>query len=122
MSKIVSIRTQLQDKEILKECLEQFDCQVLEQPGGVMMPGADTPVQLLVHTPSGPLGFRKGEDGSYEMACDDMYLPRQREWLKKLTQRYAYRKIMKDAKAAGYQLVQEEVAEDRTIRLVVRKW
>ena len=122
MSKIVSIQTQLQDKEILKECLEQLDCQVLEQPEGIMMPGADAPVQLLVHAPSGPLGFRKGVDGSYEMVCDDMYLPRQQEWLKKLTQQYAYRKIVKDAEAAGYQLVQEEVGEDRTIRLVVRKW
>ncbi|MCP4398800.1 MAG: DUF1257 domain-containing protein, partial [bacterium] len=50
------------------------------------------------------------------------YLPRQREWLKGLTQQYAYRKILKNAKAAGYQLVQEEVDEDRTIKLVVRKW
>ncbi|MCP4402988.1 MAG: DUF1257 domain-containing protein [bacterium] len=122
MSKIVSIQTQLQDKDVLVDCLEQLHCQVLEQDGGIIMPGVDDPVQLLVHAPSGPLGFRKGAEGSYEMVCDDMYLPRQREWLKGLTQQYAYRKILKNAKAAGYQLVQEEVGEDRTIKLVVRKW
>lgn len=122
MSKIISIQTQLQDKDVLKECLEQLDCQVLEQAEGIMMPGADAPVQILVHAPSGPLGFRKGTDGSYEIVCDDMYLPRQREFLNVLTQQYAYRKILKDATSSGYQLVQEEVGEDRTIKLVVRKW
>jgi len=86
------------------------------------MPGADAPVELLVHAPFGSLGFRKEAAGSYEMVCDDMHLSRQQEFLKGLTQQYAYRKIVKDAAAAGYRLVQEEVAEDRTIKLVVRKW
>ena len=122
MSKIVSIHTQLQDKNVLKDCLKQLDCQVLEQVGGIMMPGADAPVQILVHSSFGPFGLRRGTEGSYEMVCDDMYLPRQQEFLKNLTQQYAYRKIVRDAKAAGYQLIQEEVAEDRTIKLVVRKW
>ncbi|PID57014.1 hypothetical protein CSB45_08805 [candidate division KSB3 bacterium] len=122
MSKIISIQTQLQDKDILKECLEELDCQVLEQPQGVIMPGSTVSVQVLVHSPFGPLGFRQGASGTYKMVCDDIYLPRQQEWLKQLTQQYACRKIIRDTKAAGYQLVHEEVGEDRTIRLVVRKW
>ena len=80
------------------------------------------PVQFLVHASFGTLGFRLTSAGTYELVADDLILSRQHDFLDRLTQQYAYRKVMKSANAAGYNLVQEEVGEDRTIRLVVRKW
>jgi len=86
------------------------------------MNGAQTPVQFLVHASFGTLGFRLTQEGSYEMVGDDMILARQKDFLDQLTRQYAYRKILKDANAAGYNLVQEETLEDNTIKLVIRKW
>ena len=122
MSRIVSIQTELRDAQILRECLEELDCQVLYQPEGIRMSRTRKPVQFLVHASCGTCGFRLTPEGRYEFVTDDMWLPRQQEFLQQLTRQYAYRKILKDAKAAGYQLVHEEIGEDRTIKLVVRKW
>lgn len=122
MSKIISIQTELRDREVLQECLEHLNCQVLHQEEGISMSRTLSPVQLLVHAPFGTLGFRMTPAGTYELVGDDMILDRQQAFINRLKQQYAYRKILKDAKAAGYQLVQEEVDEDHTIKLVVRKW
>ena len=122
MSRIVSIQTQLRDRAILQEVLESLNCQVLYQSEGLRMTGVQSPVQFLVHAPFGTLGFRQTQDGNYEVVGDDMILNRQPDFLNRLTQQYAYRKILNDAKAAGYNLVREETGEDHTIKLVVRKW
>ena len=122
MSRIVSINTQLRDREILQQCLEKLNCQVLYEEQGIKMRGARTPVQLLVHASFGTLGFRVTASGEYEVVGMEEVLDEQKEFIKNLTQQYAYRKILKDASAAGYNLVQEEVGEDKTIKLVVRKW
>jgi hypothetical protein len=122
MSRIVSIRTELRDKEILMTCLEYLECEVLYQESGLKMNGADAPVHILAHASFGTLGFRKAQDGRYDVVGDDMILGHRQDLLNHLTQQYAYRKIVSDAQQAGYNLVQEEVEEDRTIKLVVRKW
>ena len=123
MSRFVSIKTRLRDREILQECLEQMDCQVLYDEQGIKMRGARSPVQLLAHTPfGGTLGFRKSLSGDYELVAEEEVIAEQQDFLQRLIQQYAYRKVLKGAKAAGYNLVQEEVGEDRTIKLVVRKW
>ncbi len=122
MSRFVSINTRLRDREILQQCLEQLNCQVLYEEQGIKMRGARTPVQLLVHAPFGTLGFRVTTSGDYEVVGMEKVLEEQKDFINRLTQQYAYRKILKDAKAAGYTLVQEEVGEDNTIKLVVRKW
>ena len=122
MSRIISIQTELRDIEILKACLENLNCQILHQATALRMTGTQIPVQLLVHAPFGTIGFRQTSSGSYELIGDDMILNRQGEFINRLMQQYAYRKILKDAKAAGYNLVQEEMSEDNTIKLIVRKW
>ncbi len=86
------------------------------------MARTQTSVQFLVHASFGTLGFRKTAGGSYELIGDDMMLNHQQNFVNRLKQQYAYKKILKDAKAAGYHLVQEELGEDQTIKLVVRKW
>ena len=122
MSRIITIQTQFRDIDILKTCLEALECQMLHEPNGITMRGAATPVELLVHASFGSFGFRRAADGQYEMVGDDFALGRQQKFIHSLTQQYAYRKVIKDAAAAGYQLVQEERQENHAIRLVVRKW
>jgi hypothetical protein len=122
MSRFVAIKTRLRDREVLQQCLEHLGCQVLYQEQGIKMRGAQTPVQLLVHAPFGTLGFRETSSKDYELVADEKVIEHHKDFLNHLTQQYAYRKILKDARAAGYNLVQEEVSEENTIKLVVRKW
>jgi hypothetical protein len=122
MSRFVALQTRLRDREVLQQCLELMECQVLYEEQGIKMRGARKPVQLLAHTPFGALGFRLTPNGEYAVVGEEETLTSQKAFLQQLTQQYAYRKILKDAKAAGYSLIQEEVGADQTIRLVVRKW
>jgi len=122
MSRFVALKTELRDREILTQCLEQLGCQVLSEPQGIMLRGARAPVQLLVHAPFGTLGFRLTAAGPYDVVGEEKLLATHQDFLNHLTQQYAYRKVLQQAQAAGYNLVQEEVGADQTIRLVVRKW
>ena len=108
--------------QILTACLEYLNCQVLCESGRITMPGASAPIDMLVHANFGALGFRKTLDGQYEVVGDDQMLACHQDFLNRLTQQYAYRKIVKDASAAGYHVVREEMNADRAIKLVVRKW
>ncbi len=122
MSRIISIQTQFRDIDVLKTCLEFLDCQVLHEPTGIAMRGMSTPVELLVHTPFGVFGLRQQQDGQYEIVGDDFVLGRQQKFIARLIQQYAYRKILKDATAAGYHLTHEERRDDHSIKLVIKKW
>jgi hypothetical protein len=122
MSRFIAIKTELRDKAILTECLEHLQCQVLDDTRGIAMRGAQAPVHLLVHAPFGTLGFRKTTTDTYEVVGDDRILEPHQDFLDQVTRQYAYRKIVRDAKNAGYNLVQEDVGADQTIKLVVRKW
>ena len=73
--------------------------------------------EICARLQSGRRIFIFGNGGS---AADAQHIAA--EFINRLKQQYAYRKILKDANAAGYNLVQEEVGKDRTIKLVVRKW
>lgn len=44
------------------------------------------------------------------------------ELIGRVTQQYVYHKLMTEMKARNMQVVEEEVAEDRTIRIRVRNW
>ena len=122
MSRFVTMQTRLRDREVLQQCLELMGFQVLYEARGIKLRGTRKPVQLLVHAPFGTLGFRETAAHEYELVADETSLVGRQDLLKRLTQQYAYRKILKDAAAAGYHLVQEEVGADQTIKLVVRKW
>ncbi|HOY68159.1 MAG TPA: DUF1257 domain-containing protein [Candidatus Ozemobacteraceae bacterium] len=45
-----------------------------------------------------------------------------RELINRAAQQYAYQKLSAELKKKGYNLVQEKVEEDKTIRLTVRRW
>jgi hypothetical protein len=122
MSRFVSIKTRLRDREILQQCLEKMHCQVLYQEEGIKLRGVRQPVQMLVHAPFGTIGFRKTANQDYELVATEALIAEHQDFIDQLTQQYAYHKILKDAQAAGYNLVQEEVGADQTIKLVVRKW
>lgn len=121
MSRFVSIKTELRDGEILKESLQDLRCTVI--PKTEMTVYAKTqPISFLAITSFGRVGFRINDLGQYELVGDEDVLRKQGDFVEKLTQRYAYNKVVKEAKKAGFSLIQEEVMEDHSIKVVIRKW
>ena len=45
-----------------------------------------------------------------------------RELLQSINQHYAYDRVMSDLKSRGFESLEEEVEEDGTIRLKLRRW
>jgi len=122
MSRFIALKTQLRDAALLMLTLEQMGCQVSHEPQGMRMRGAPTLVEIVARAPFGAFGFRKTAEDVYEVVADERLIADQHAFLQQLLQQYAYRKILQEAQAAGYNLVHEEVQADRTIKLVVRKW
>lgn len=73
------------------------------------------------------IGFEKTESGVYRLIADSRgldknQLKKQKEFINKIRQRYAYNKITDELKKQGYIIAEEEKVQNNTIRLVARKW
>jgi len=44
------------------------------------------------------------------------------EFTQKLTQCFVYNKVMKELKGKNFQVINEEVTQDQSIRINVRRW
>ncbi len=119
MSKFVTIATRIKDMDCLRLALEDMKCQVADR-GSVRGWQGQRSVDVAVTTAKGEVGFRKRKDGTFELVGDDMHVPK--NFVREVTQHYARRKIMKQAAAAGFRVVEDKVQADKSIRLVVRKW
>lgn len=121
MSRFVSIKTELRDGEILKESLQELKCTVIPQTEMTVY-AKTQPIRFLAIAPFGRVGFRINDLGQYELVGDEDVLKKQGNFVEKLTQRYAYNKVIKEAQKAGFSLIKEEVMEDNSIKVVIRKW
>jgi len=119
MSKFVTISTQIRDVQCLREALGDAGAEVVT---GKEVRGyaGRKPVEFAAVTTAGQVGFRKTLEGPYEVVADNMSIPQ--DFVRDLTQRYARRKVLKEATRAGFNVVEDKVQEDRSLRLVVRKW
>ena len=119
MSRFVKIATQIKDIGCLRSALADVDARVVE---GTSVQGyrGRRKVELAAVTSRGEVGFQKRQDGFYEVVADDMSVPH--GFVDRLTQRYARHKVVKEATNAGFNVTEENVQKDNSIRLVVRKW
>jgi hypothetical protein len=122
MSKFVSLRTSLTERIYLKSALEELHCEILKTKRIKTLLNRIYDVDVAVKTPFGIVGFIKNKNGEYELAGDDMILKKNSKFIEQLTQKYAYRKVIAEAKKAGFQLVKETVDDKQAMRLVLRKW
>ena len=115
MSQIVRVRrTRMVERGYLERALE--DLGYGWQEGGrlgLLGPRVDIKAR-------GNLGFREA-GGAYEMVCTGAMARRQAEVLRALTQRYAYHAAREKLEAQGFDLVDEEEAEDGRIHMVLRR-
>ncbi len=73
------------------------------------------------------VGIICSEDGSYNLVCDEDELANvegitKLELKSRLSQQYTHKKITDELAKHGFSIVQEEVLEDNTVKIRVRRW
>lgn len=120
--------TSIKDRVILKEVLESLGWSVEE--GDLKIKGLITSEPVSILAGKGGrynIGFRETPQGSFELVADWWGVQREQgfsedEFKNLITQQYAKAKVIKEASRLGYAIAIDEVVEDGTIRLVMRKW
>lgn len=125
MSHFTTLKTQLMVKEYIKKALEDMEMRYEEGDVEIRDYGGNrTRVEIKVPTanPDYAIGFRK-QGSVYELVADWWGIKgiNQDEFLRRLTQRYAYHATKDQLKQQDFTIVQEEVKEDKTIHITVRR-
>ena len=84
---------------------------------------------VIMETAKGEiLGFALQDDGGYKLNAKfgadgtSEWTGTNEEIQQKITQQYAYMKVKKEVEKRGYSVVEEEILEDNSIRVHVRRW
>lgn len=124
MSHFSRIKTQIADKRYLLQALDDLSFRYDEgklQVGGFL--GQKVPADIVIRIPlSNDIGLRL-VDGSYEVVADwaGVHGLAQKDFVERLTQRYAYHAAKGQLEEQGFTLVEETVQNTGQIRLVLRR-
>ena len=122
MSHFTRVQTQLRNIETVKQALMELGYSVTE---GMVRGYRDNEAtaDLVVHVSDNyDIGFRQ-EASQIVMVADFWGLKINREdFLKRVTQKYAYITVMEQAQSQGWQAMTEEKQPDGSIRLVMQRW
>ncbi|MFM6817783.1 MAG: DUF1257 domain-containing protein [Dolichospermum sp.] len=109
--------------EVLLQVLQELGYQVEQntQVRGYM--GDKTNAEYVIRQANGyDLGFRQ-QEGIYELVADFWGAKiNQQEFINQISQKYAHRSLMETIQTEGFDVEEEEVLEDGTVRVVVGKW
>ena len=123
MSHFTTIKIQIKNGEILHEILKELGYQV-EQNTTVRGYGRDTTqAEYVIRQNNGyDLGFRRSGE-IYEIVSDFWGARiNQKELVNSIGQKYAHKTLMNSVQEEGFDIEEEEVLEDGTVRVVVGKW
>ncbi|MEB3148406.1 MAG: DUF1257 domain-containing protein [Sphaerospermopsis sp.] len=123
MSHFTTIKVQIKNGDVLYQILQELGYQVElnSQVRGYM--GNKTHAEYVIKQANGyDLGFRKNAE-SYELVADFWGAKiNQQEFINKISQKYAHRSLMETIQNEGFDVEEEEVLADGTVRVVVGKW
>jgi hypothetical protein len=123
MSKFVKVRTELRDLALIKRALDDLKLAYGENERYThIWSGHKEIAPLVVKDKRATFALRSNEDGTYEVAGDDMQLGQIKSMLQQVQQRYAYHKVLAEVEQAGFALVEENTGKDHVIRMTVRRW
>jgi hypothetical protein len=131
VSHFTTIKTKITDSEALKKALADLGYPIVEEGHNLALYGyqgdrrpqtADIVVRRKYISPlSNDLGFKK-KGAIYELIISEYDLDVLGEWfIDKFMQRYAYHKVLSEAKNNDWLKVKEEMMQDGTIKLVFTK-
>jgi len=123
MSHFTTIKVQIKQGEVLLQVLKELGYQVEQntQVRGYM--GDKTNAEYVIKQSNGyDLGFRKNGEG-YELVADFWGAKiNQQEFINNISQKYAHKTLMKTIQTEGFNVEEEEVLADGTVRVIVGKW
>jgi len=133
LSHITEVETQIKDLVCLQETLKElgyaYTVTTAEQKVRIRgWNGVEEEADMVINTKSlYDIGMRLKLDGTYEFIADWWGVEShagftQEEFTQKVLQKYSYNKVISEEKARGFDVVEEEQAEDQTLKVVVRKW
>ncbi len=126
MSHFSQIKTQIRNLESLQDALSDLG---INWKGGSQQVrgyrGQTHDAQIAIEQDNGyDIGFRwNGKE--YELVADLQYWKQNLSvdgFLRQVTQRYAYRTVVKETARVGFQVTEQQKNEDGSIRLVVQRW
>ncbi|OBQ01591.1 MAG: hypothetical protein AN482_21745 [Anabaena sp. LE011-02] len=123
MSHFTTIKVQIKQGEVLLDVLQELGYQV-EQNTQVRGYRGDTiNAEYVIRQANGyDLGFRKNGEG-YELVADFWGAEiNQQEFVNNISQKYAHKTLMKTIQTEGFNVEEEEVLADGTLRVIVGKW
>jgi hypothetical protein len=122
MSHITKVETWISDKEALLETLAELGHEC-EERCTIYYEGRMVTADVAVRRKGRfSIGFLRREEGNvYEMHAFGLSRSEVRAFHDRLYQRYARKKLLKEARKQNFVLVHEKVYEDSRIRLVLRK-
>ena len=123
MSHFTTIKVQIKQGEVLLQVLKELGYQVEQntQVRGYM--GDKTNAEYVIKQSIGyDLGFRENGEG-YELVADFWGAKiNQQEFINNISQKYAHKTLMETIQTEGFNVEEEEVLADGTVRVIVGKW
>lgn len=128
MSHFSQIKTKLRNLDALQTALTDLGADW--KPGPCPVRGYQGQTQLadvVIPQENGyDIGFRRNTDTQdYELVADLQYWQQPLTvdgFLRQITQRYAYNTVLAESRRQGFQLAEEQVKSDGSVRLVVQRW
>ena len=123
MSHFTTIKVQIKNSEILYQVLQELGYQVECNTTVRGYRGDTTQAEYVIRQNNGyDLGFRRSGE-NYEIIADFWGTNiNQREFVNSITQKYAHKTLMATVQEQGFNVEDEEVLEDGTVRVVVGRW
>jgi hypothetical protein len=123
MSHFTTIKVQIKNGEILHQTLQELGYQVEYNKKVRGYQGNKTDAEYVIRQDNGyDLGFR--HDGeNYELVADFWGARiNEKAFVNSIMQKYAHKTLMTSVQEQGFNVEQEEVLEDGTVRVVVGRW
>ena len=123
MSHFTTIKVQIKQGEILHQVLQELGYEVEQNTKVRGYIGNTTQAEYVIRQKNGyDLGFRK-QGENYELVADFWGAKiNQQEFVNNISQKYAHKTLMETIQTEGFNIEEEEVLEDGTVRVVVGRW
>jgi hypothetical protein len=123
MSHFTSIKVQIKNGEILHQVLQELGYQVECNTKVRGYEGNRTNAEYVIRQNNGyDLGFRR-TDENYEIVADFWGTGiNQTQFVNSIMHKYAHKTLMHTVQEQGFNVEEEEVMEDGTVRVLVGRW
>jgi len=124
MSHFTKVQVQIRSAKEIIECLKEMGYQIMAVKEITGYRGKKEKVDFAVNTEGYSIGFRRNNDGIYEILADwwGVRGTTQDEFTSKLRIAYAEKKVRKFAQRKGFRLIEESAESGKQFLLVRRNY